>query len=233
MMIEHLKIGRAANFYRRKKALSDAAVTKLFTTLRQKSQAASNNLFRAVRIKSGHARYSAVCFSFERRPSFLDTQADVWERIYGFLLIVEKAELIAVLKSGLDLPSEFKTEYLDKLAGKRVETAIAQKAAVFEKLRLRNMSTSRLALRSKTLEANDLENAVPVSSASRFIPQAYTVRRSDGSYSATPNTGRISIQAERASLEQLISWSSDVIDSLRMGQGESAAFIKTSLDRPR
>ncbi len=107
-----------------------------------------------------------------------------------------------------------------------METAIAQKAAVFEKLRLRNMSTSRLALRSKTLEANDLENALAVSSASRFIPQAYTVRRPDGSYSATPNTGRISIQAERANLEQLISGSSDVIDALRAEPGESAAFIK-------
>ncbi len=225
-MIEHLKIGRAAYFYRRKKTLSDAAVAKLFTTLRQNSQEPSKNLFRTVRVESGSTRYSAVSFSFERQPSFLDAQAGAWERIFGFLLILEKDDLIAVLKSGLDLPSEFKTAYLEKLAGRSVETAIAQKAAVFEKLRLRNMSTSRLALRSKTLEANDLENAVAVSSASRFIPQAYTVRRPDGSYSATPNTGRISIQAERANLEQLISGSSDVIDALRAEPGESAAFIK-------
>jgi hypothetical protein len=225
-MIEHLKIGRAAYFYRRKKSLSDAAVAKLFTSLRHNSPEPSKNLFRAVRVESGSTRYSAVCFSFERQPSFLDARASVWERIFGFLLIVEKDDLIAVLKSGLDLPSEFKTTYLEKLTGRRVETAIAQKAAVFEKLRLRNMSTSRLALRTKTLEANDLENAVAVSSASRFIPQAYTVRRPDGSYSATPNTGRISIQAERANLEQLISWSTNVIDALRAEQGDSAAFIK-------
>lgn len=225
-MIEHLKIVRAANFYRRKKALSDAGISKLFTTLRQNSREPSKNLFRVVRANSGHARYSAVCFSFERRPSFLEAQANVWERIYGFLLVVEKDELIAVLKSGLDLPSDFKADYLEKLAGSRVEVAIAQKAAVFEKLRLRNMSTSKLALRSKTLEGSDLENTVAVSSASRFIPQAYTVRRSDGSYSATPNTGRISIQSERANLDELVAWSGDVIDALRTEQGESAPFIK-------
>lgn len=225
-MIEHLKIGRAAYFYKRKKALSDAAIMALFTTLRQNSQKPSQNLFRQVRVRSGRVRYSAICFSFERQPAFLNTQAGVWERIFGFLLIVEKEDLIAVLKSGLDLPSEFKSDYLEKLAARKVETAIAQKAAVFEKLRLRNMSTSKLALRSKTLEANDLENAVAVSSASRFIPQGYTVRRSDGNYSATPNTGRISIQAERANLEQLASWSSDVIDALRAEQGEASPFIK-------
>jgi hypothetical protein len=86
----------------------------------------------------------------------LDAQAGVWERIFGFVLIVEKEDLVAVLKSGLDLPSDFKSDYLEKLAGRKVEAAIAQKAAVFEKLRLRNMSTSKFALRSKTLEANDL-----------------------------------------------------------------------------
>ena len=225
-MIEHFKIGRAAYFYKCKKALSDGAITALFTTLRQNSQKPSQNLIRQVRVRSGRVRHSAICFSFERQPSFLDAQAGVWERIFGFVLIVEKEDLVAVLKSGLDLPSEFKSDYLEKLAGRKVEAAIAQKAAVFEKLRLRNMSTSKFALRSKTLEANDLENAVAVSSASRFIPQAYTVRRSDGNYSATPNTGRISIQAERANFEQIVSWSSGVIDALRAEQGEASAFIK-------
>ena len=225
-MIEHLKTGRAGYFYKRKKALSDTAITTLFTTLRQNSHNPSQNFFREVRVRSGHVRYSAICFSFERQPAFLNARAGVWERIFGFLLIVEKGDLIALLKAGLDLPSEFKSDYLEKLAGRKVEAAIAQKAAVFEKLRLRNMSTSKLALRSKTLEANDLENAVAVSSASRFIPQGYTVRRSDGNYSATPNTGRISIQAERANLRQLVSWSSDVMDALRAEQGESSPFIK-------
>jgi hypothetical protein len=226
-MIEHLKVGRAAYFYKRKKALSNRAINKLFAVLRQHAQKPTKNLFSAVRTQLGEARYSAICFSFDRQPSFLDKEAEVWERIYGFLLIVEKDDVVAVLKSGLDLPSNFKTDYLDKIEGKHVEVAIAQKAAVFEKLRLRNMSTSRLALRSKTLEANDLENSVPVSSASRFVPQAYTVRWPDGSnYSATPNTGRISNQSERAGVEDLVAWSSEVIDELRLEEGDTAAFIK-------
>ena len=97
-MIEHFKIGRAGYFYKCKKALSDTAITALFTTLRQNSQNPSQNFFREVRVRSGRVRYSAICFSFERQPAFLDAQAGVWERIFGFVLIVEKGDLIAVIE---------------------------------------------------------------------------------------------------------------------------------------
>src|SRR5579875_3087544 len=225
-MIEYLKIGRTANFYKRKKALSDHAIIQLFTTVRRNTTDPSRNLFRKVRVVSGEARYSVVCFDFARQPPFLKAEANVWERIYGFLLIVEKEDLIAILKSGLDLPSEFKSSYLEKLPGHQIELAIALEDAVFGKLRLRNMSTSRFALRSKTLEANNLENTVPVLSASRFVPQAYTVSRQDGNYSATPNTGRISNQKERTGLEDIVAWAGGMIDALKIEQGQTAAFIK-------
>ena len=70
-MIEHLKIGRTANFYKRKKALSDNAITQLFTAVRRNTTDPSRNLFREVRAVSGEARYSVVCFDFARQPSFL------------------------------------------------------------------------------------------------------------------------------------------------------------------
>jgi hypothetical protein len=81
-MIEHLKIGRAAYFYKRKKALSDNAVTKLFTALRKNANEPSRNLFREVRVQSGDARYSAICFDFARQPSFLDATAKIRVRVY-------------------------------------------------------------------------------------------------------------------------------------------------------
>jgi hypothetical protein len=225
-MIEHLNVSRAAHFYKRKKHLSNAAIATLFKGLRQDAQNPSKNLFRADRVVLDDARYSAICFSFERSPSFLSGDAGVSERIFGFLLIIEKDELVAVLKSGLDLLSDFKVDYLDKVGGHRVERAIAQRDAIFEKLRLKNMSTSKLALRSKTLEARDLENTVATSSASRFVPQGYSVRRADGSYSATPNTGRISTHADRASYEQVVGWASGIMDLLALEGGETSPFIR-------
>ncbi len=225
-MIEHLSVSRAAYFYRRKKRFSNVAIDTLFKTLRSNASTPSRNLFRVDRVAFRNSRYSAICFSFERSPAFLDNEAEVIECIFGFLLIVEKGDFVAVLKSGLDLPSAFKSNYLDKVGSERVERAIARHDAVFEKLRLKNMSTSKLALRSKTLEATDLVNAVATSSASRFAPQGYSVRRSDGTYSATPSTGRISIRADRAGYEEIVRWASEVMDLLAADSGEISAFIR-------
>jgi hypothetical protein len=225
-MIEHLNVSRAAYFYRRKRRLSNAAIDRLFRMLRSNALAPSKNLFSAHRVNLEHSTYSAICFSFERCPAFLTTQAGAVERVFGFLMIVERGNLIAVLKAGLDLPSEFKSDHLDKIGSDRVDRAIARHGAVFEKLRLKNMSTSKHALRSKTLEARNLENTVPTAGASHFVPKGYNVRRDDGNYSATPNTGRISIQADRAGFEQIVHWAGEVIDLLAAGAGETAAFIR-------
>lgn len=225
-MIDHLTVGRAAYFYRRKRRLSHDAVERLFRSVRAQAKAPSQNLFRVNRAELGDAIYSALCFSFEREPAFLEPESGAIERVFGFLMVVEKGDFIAVLKSGLDLPATFKSDFLMKIANESVESAIATHDAVFEQLRLKNMSMSKLALRSKSFEARDLENTVPTASANRFIAQGYRVRRPDGSYSATPGTGRISLRADRANHAQIVAWASDIIELLEADAAPTAAFIR-------
>jgi len=225
-MIDHLEIAQSGYFHLRKRRLSNDAINRLFTTLRAQARQPSQNLFRADRVALGDARYSAICFSHERDVPFLGPEADVVERVYGYVLIVEHGPYIAMFKSGLDLPSTFKVAHLGKVANEQIERAIARQDAVFEKLRLRNMSISPLALRSKSLEARDLENAVATSSASRFIPQAYSVRRQDGVYSATPTTGRISMRADRAGVEATVAWAVQISELLQADDGAIAGFIR-------
>jgi hypothetical protein len=225
-MIENLEIGRSGYYYQRKRPLSNEAIDQLFRSLRAQTRHPSQNLFRIVRTRLGEARYSTICFSYERAPSFLAPEAGVAERVFGYLLIVEHSLHIAVFKSGLDLTSSFKGAFLGKIASERVERAIARHDAVFEKLRLRNMSISPLALRSKTLEARDLENAVATSSASRFIPQGYSVRRPDGVYSATPTTGRIAVRSDRADVEAAVAWVAEISTLLELEDGAVSGFIR-------
>lgn len=225
-MIDHLEIAQSGYFHQRKRRLSNEAINRLFTTIRAQARRPSQNLFRVDRAVLDDARYSAICFSHERDVSFLAPEAEAVERVYGYVLIVEHGPYIAVFKSGLDLPSAFKTAHLGKVANERIERAIARQDAVFEKLRLRNMSISPLALRSKSLEARDLENTVATSSASRFIPQAYSVRRGDGVYSATPTTGRISQRADRSGVEAIVAWAIQISELLQADDGAVAGFIR-------
>tara|TARA_Y100000815_G_scaffold236658_2_gene230035 strand:- start:14104 stop:15909 length:1806 start_codon:yes stop_codon:yes gene_type:complete len=223
-MLEDLKTARAAYFYRRRKPLTNKAVTDLFVQLRKEAVEPGQAHFRVVRTKRADARYSAICFAYNRPVSFLDNGAT--DRVHGFLLIVECADTVAVFKAGLDVTSAFRRDFLDPLGRSRVERAIARQDAVFEKLSLRNMTTSPFALRAKVLEARDLQNAIASSSATRFIPQGYRVRREDGSYSATPSTGRITVRSDRAACIEAVDWARQIVGLLDDDAGETSPFIR-------
>jgi len=160
-------------------------------------------------------------------PSFLDPpDGDVKERVCGFLLMVEYRDYVALFKSNLDVPSEFKTEYFQHIGDNRVEAAIARADVVFEQIRLRNMAASKYALRNKTLEANDLQSVVGPAGASRYVPRAYRVRQGENHYSATPDTGKISMRSERTGYEELVQWAVAVIDLLiSQNAAPSASFV--------
>ena len=227
-MIDWLRAPKAAYFYKKRKRLSKASITDLFRNVRQNSDTPSNNVFYHLKEELGHALWSAMAFFFERDPSFLDQpEGESRERVCGYLLLVEHRNYVAVFKAGLDLDSAFRADYLKPAGDDRVEAAIASADAVFEQIRLKNMATSRHALRSKTLEADNLEAVFGASGTSRYVAKGYRVRREGEHYTATPNTGRISQRADRAAIEELVQWAVRVIDMLDEQNATPSTFIRT------
>lgn len=218
-MIDALRAGKIANFHSLKRPLSSAAVEDLIRRIRASHPSASQNLFHHCRVRSDAATWSAVAFLYDRPPSFLLEEAGVSERICGFMLLVEHRDHVAIFKSKLDLPAAFATRYLGRVAAERVEVAIARADAVFEKIRLRNMSVSKYVMRSRTFEAEDLLNAVGPAGASRYVPQSYTVRSGTGQYATTPSTGRISQRSDRVGHLALVDYAKSVIDELAGSKG--------------
>lgn len=225
-VIDTLIAAKSGYFYDRQRRMTDKAIADAFKLVRQQARNPSQNLFRHDRVTLDGSRWSALAFYHDRDPAFLDPAPAIKERVCGFLLIVERGSMVAVFKSGLDLPITFKSTWLRRVPDVKVEAALAHEQARFEKIRLRNMSISSYALRTKSLEANDLQNAVGPSGASRFVPQSYSLNRDDGHYSATPNTGRIAHRADKAGHVELVRWASTMIDELEQCPGEVSAFIK-------
>lgn len=224
-MIENLLIGWSAQFFARVRPFNDAAIESLFEALRASVKNPGACLFREVRRTHKGKRYSAICFSYDRLPGFLVEGVGVSDRIHGYMLIVEYGELVAIHKSALELPATFKSEWLRRIGSANVERAVAKADAKFESMRLRLMSTSKQALRTKTLEADDLENAMPMASASRYVSQRYRVRRGSIRYTATPNTGRIAQSSDRSGYKAAVDWSIEVMTELALDAGEVASFI--------
>ena len=225
-MIDALRVGKTANFHSLKRPLSNAAVDDLFRRIRAGQPSASQNLFYHRRVRAGGAIWSAISFLYDRSPSFVTEEAGIRERICGFVFLVEHRGHIAVFKSRLDLPAGFSTRYLGRVSAERVDLAVARRDAVFEKIRLRNMSVSKHVMRSKTFEADDLRDVVGPAGANRYVPQAYAVRSGADHYSTTPSTGRIGQRSDRVGHLAMVAYAKSVIDELVEASGAPAAFIR-------
>jgi hypothetical protein len=71
-MIDWLRTTKSANFQLKAKRLPKSAIVDLFRTIRQNSEAPSQNIFHHVKEPLGHASWSALAFLSERDPAFLD-----------------------------------------------------------------------------------------------------------------------------------------------------------------
>jgi hypothetical protein len=226
-MIDWFRATRSANFYRKTKRLSKKAVVDLFRAIRQNSEAPSRNIFHEIKEPFNHALWSAVAFPYERDPAFLDCpDGEIKEIICGFVFLVEYRDFVALFKSNLDIPSAFKTEYLGRIPDSRIDSAIARVDATFEQIRLRNMAASKYALRTKILEANDLKNVVGPAGASRYVARGYRVRQGRDHYTASSESGKISMRSDRAGHEELVQWVVSVIDLLINENAVLSPFIR-------
>ncbi|MER8976071.1 hypothetical protein [Mesorhizobium sp. M0800] len=134
---------------------------------------------------------------------------------------------MAIFKSRLEVPAAFAARYLRRVPPARVDVAVARQDAVFEKIRLRNMSLSKYAMRNKTFEADDLRNVVGPAASRRYVPQGYTVRSGTDHFSTTPSTGRIAQRSDRVDHLALVDYAQSVFDELVDGANVPAAFIGT------
>lgn len=226
-MIDDLLVGKTASFYTLTRRLSGKAIRDLFTELRAAQPTAGNAIFRHEREVVGSAQWSALSFLYDSKPAFLGPTTDVRERLCGYLLLVEYGGNVAIFASRLSLPSNFKTTYLAQIPEARVESAIAKQDAIFHKMRMRNMSVSRFAMRSKTLEAADLANVVGPGGSRRYAPQAYTVIVDGVQSAATPSTGRIAVRSDKVGHLELVDFAKSVIDDLNGTNTAVSPFIRT------
>ncbi|HUE80381.1 MAG TPA: hypothetical protein VMN38_12230 [Sphingomicrobium sp.] len=225
-MIEHLRVSKTANFHRLARRMTNAAVDDLFRKVRASHPSASQNLFQHRRVHEDGAIWSAISFLYERPVAFLDVASTVRERVCGFMLMVEYRGHVAIFRSHVELPAGFVTRHLSRVPVDRVDAAVAQQDAVFEQIRLRNMSLARHAMRAKTFEADDLRDVVGPSAANRYVPQGYRVRAGEDHYSTTPSTGRIGQRSDRVDHMALIDYAKAVIANLAADGAAPASFIR-------
>lgn len=226
-MIDELQASKSCYFFRQKAPITTVAITALFRAIRKGQTSPSNNLFSIIRQPHGGSICSALCFQFDKTPAFLPGVEDVVDRVTGYLLIVEYRNYVAIFKSQIDIPAYFTKQHLQRISAQDVDRGLTSKDTVFARVRLRHMTLSRFALRSKTLEGENLQNNVGMASSARFAPLGYSFTELDEYFSTTPRTGRISLRADRTGYVELVDYACNIINRLypRPGRPSSSSFL--------
>lgn len=227
VMIDELQASKSCYFYRQKAPITAVAITALFRAIRGTHTSPSNNYFSFTREIHGASTWSALCFQFDKTPAFFPGADDVIDRVTGYVLIVERHNHVAIFKSQIDVTADFAKRHLQRISAQDVDQGLTSEDSVFARVRLRHMTLSRFALRSKTLEGENLQNNVGMASSARFAPLGYSFTEADEHFSTTPRTGRISLRADRAGYLGLVEYAGNIIDRLlpRVGRPSSSPFL--------
>lgn len=226
-MIDELQASKSCYFFRQQAPITASTIAALFRAVRGAQTSASNNYFSFNRNSHGAAFWSSLCFQFDKTPAFLPGSSSVVDKVTGYLLIVEYRGHIAIFKSQIDVTPEFAKQHLERVSAQEFDRGLTSKDSIFDRVRLRNMSLSRFALRSKTLEGDNLQNNVGMASSARFAPLGYSFRDADEHYSTTPRTGRIAQRADRAGYLDLVDYACSIVDRIhpRPGRPSSSPFL--------
>lgn len=232
-MIDELQASKSCYFYRQKAPITAKSITALFRAIRAAQTSPSNNFFAITREAHGTSTWSALCFQFDKTPAFLPGTDDVIDRVTGYLLIVEHLDHVAIFKSQIDVTADFARRHLQRISPQDVDQGLTSEDSVFARVRLRHMTLSRFALRSKTLEGENLQNNVGVASSARFAPLGYSFTEANEHFSTTPRTGRISLRADRAGYLGLVDYASSIIDRLQpLAKRPSSSPFLSAFARP-
>lgn len=227
MSIENLSLTPNANFHRLTKALADQDIVDLFKALVPDDVTENDILLRHIRKPQQASVWSAIAFPYKRAAAAFPNTA-LRETVVGYILMVERADHLAVFKSGLDLTRDFKDGFIGRIAQARLQEAIApDDDSTFEKIRMRNLSPSKSVLRAKALEADDIASVVGAAGANRYAAQSFAVKRATGGRLATTlSTGRVGLRKTSGDYLTAIAWAGGIIDDIVGVKTPAAAFLR-------
>lgn len=167
-----------------------------------------------------------TCFDSDYHP---DTK---WmERKFAFLFIIEYENYVVVSKR--NIPSiKILRESLDVIDYETIRSALVTDQAKFQRFGMTNTDVSVSAMRSKTVEADNLEDVFPAIGANTFKLNSYRMAlpkmdsEEDELVSVTMSLSKINQLGVKNKWRSYISWSKRMVDAIKAyPQGNNNSFL--------
>lgn len=217
-MEDHLLLNENAYIFKKPDnySLSKTKVKQLFAHISKKTEREGNYLLNEPYldyvIDGATIHYSICVFKFESVPSFIDEYIAGWiETKLAYLILVEFENYIVVTKKNIAGMADF-FKLLDPLDYQILSTLFIDDSTMFEKFGLKNMSISDKAIRSKTMESNDLKENFSTIGAGNYIVDNMRLKTGSEKVALSLNTSRINKFGSKNYLDSFFRWAKEVIN---------------------
>jgi len=222
----NLSVPISGKFFGLSNPLSDNFVRRKFSELLADAGAARVGAAE-IRVNAGTgaqpAYVSFVCAKLSPVATFLRTPA-LRETRYGFVLIIERNQLVAVFSKGIAGADGALAGRASMIPRDRL-THVWGHAARYQKLSTRRMTIGQHEVRKVTLESDDLAMSMPANAAGRSIPQSFRLAlQGEESRVVTPSTGRLQQPGARVSVTDLIRFMDEV--SAELAANRTSVFLQ-------
>lgn len=217
MNINDISTTKSAQFYKLKKPLTK---TKIILALGNASEKKIGNYI-AKEIKTNYItpshieiHYSFVCFKISTEPSFLQG-TDLREIKFSFVLLIEFDDTLVVFKKNADLPETGLSEFIEDFEYEQFCHFQGDKNPEYERVTMKNMSISNAVIRSRSLEAKNLDGIVSSNYSSRAIPSNFRLKSGQEVFTLTPNTARIGYRDKKSNFDQIVDWAFETKEEIK------------------
>lgn len=215
-LCSHLILNEGAYFYKKNgleiengiiKDLFDSVLTdieyELLTKICRKKEIVNEPI-------KQEAHYSLLVFKMNTYPSFLDFGKEdfPWElkeTRLAYLLIVEIKDYVIVVKRNISHINTF-INTLSLISTDTLAGVLVDNDTTFQKMRLSNMNMNESAMRNKSYEASNLENAMPMFGSNHTVINTARFANMDGLCSINMSTSRLAKFGAKKKLMELLKW---------------------------
>lgn len=219
-MEDHLLLNENAYLYEKPEGfkLNKSSISKLFTHISKKTDKEGKFLINRKHIfkelNNTSINYSICVFKFKSKPSFIDEALEEWmETKLAYFILVEFNNYIIITKKNIAGLNEF-TKNLDTIDYEILSTIFIDISTQYEKLGLKNMSLSDKAIRSKTMESNDLQENFSTVGSGNYIVDNVRLSTDGSKIALSLNTSRINKFGAKNNLDSFFNWAQNVVEKL-------------------
>ncbi len=219
VVINEIELSEGAYFYRKNanKQLSKTSVLAIFKALSMERMTRSVT-FQDIRnevIINGYSSNLSICiFKKKSKPSFFKNYVDnEYEIKFCYILIFEYRDYIVISKKNISSSAVLDT-YLDDVDYSILSKLYADSNSNFHKLALDNLDVSDSAIRSKSVEAQALEDSYSTFGANNYAVKNMSVTHKGQLYSFALSTSRINRHNGKVSIKEFREWMAKVCDDI-------------------